>query len=145
MKSVLKPLAHLSLLLILALSATGCLRAISHVDFPPLVSGEVDIMRGEHRGAEKILSPEELASLSGWLKSHRTGWRDILESPPPPKAIIVLRLADGQQTSLETFENCPMCQGWDTTLLISQHDGRDFAIQMFSATDFKLIQSLIQN
>ncbi|RUL75966.1 hypothetical protein [Dyella choica] len=82
----------------LVLGLAGCYHIIKMPDIATASIYGPEISGG-------TLSPQEVASLSSWMKAHNAGWRGLMASLPAPVAMaVVMRTQDGRQTTLNLFE-----------------------------------------
>jgi hypothetical protein len=95
----MRVVAQMAFITTLALGLAGCYHFIAPPDMATAaVYGPSVPIRS--------LSPQQMARLSGWIKAHDAGWRDLMETPPAPSTItIVMRESNGQQSYVNLFES----------------------------------------
>lgn len=96
----MKTLSRFIVILFLSLAVAGC-----HETFPPIQSGSITHWQGGRpHGSEQQLTPEQVASLSAWLQSHRWGWQPVIATYAPSITLYVVH-ADGTKTSANLMRN----------------------------------------
>jgi hypothetical protein len=95
----MRAVARIALIVMLVAELAGCYSVIAMPDIATASVYGPQISGGS-------LSPQEVAQLSNWMKAHDAGWRGLMETPPAPFTMsVVVREADGRQSSLQVFES----------------------------------------
>lgn len=90
--------ARIALIVTLAMGLAGCYDVIA---VPDIATAAV---YGPHI-SRPSLTPQQIAQLSSWIKSHDAGWRHLMETPPAPITLaIVMHEASSQQSTFNLFE-----------------------------------------
>ena len=112
------------------------------IDVPPASSG---IVSGDGSG-EQPLTAEQLAGISNWLASDRSGWTAQVVTAPGPAIVIKLRHTDNTATALDIYRDPPSLPGWNGTIALRQYSDPRHphgGLQKFSADDFQPLLKLI--
>jgi hypothetical protein len=95
----MRALARIAIIVMLVLELAGCYSVITMPDIATASVYGPQISGGS-------LSPPEVTQLSNWMKAHDAGWRGLMETPPTPITMsVVMREANGRQSSLQLFES----------------------------------------
>jgi hypothetical protein len=70
-----------------------------------LVSGNVEKFENRHGTGQIDLSPDQLQSLSQWLKQYQSGWRGMITpaTNEPAQLSVNLNHSDGSTTSMSVI------------------------------------------
>jgi len=134
------------LLLFLLIGLLGC-----HEEISPIVSGGVVdgglllgqyvLKRPEQQVKSWALTQKQLDQVSLWLQEHRSGWRMILESPPPPSFSIVLKHANGTRTQIDLFS---INENWQHVIIINNTDTAKNGIKRISTQERDALLQLVR-
>jgi hypothetical protein len=86
---------------LIASSLAGCGRDFGR----PLESGELLTFEDGREATREVLSPEQLAALSGWFEKHRSGWYGLITpaSAEPTEIRLNLKHTDGKATRVSVI------------------------------------------
>ena len=139
----MRRIAQLFLLLI---GLLGCREEDS-----PVVSGKVVdgglflgryiVERREQQPKAWTLTQEQLRQVSLWLHEHRSGWRLLVVSPPPPAFSIVLKHANGTHTQVDLFS---ANENWQRAIIVSASDPSNTGIQYLSTQELNALRQLVK-
>ncbi|MBN3802756.1 hypothetical protein GXB81_06750 [Paraburkholderia sp. Ac-20336] len=88
---------HLLIAAPLILASASC---TENIDTPPIVSAT-----GYLHGQSVSLEREQILALSHWIDAHRTGWKGLMETPPPPSISLDVKYAGGREGSFEIWQD----------------------------------------
>jgi hypothetical protein len=135
----------LVIILFLIAGLLGCQEKIS-----PIVSGTVfdgGVFFGRYviapgqKPKTRVLNQKQLAQLSLWLQEQKSGFRTIVESPPPPSFSIVLKHANGSHTQIDLFLTT---LGWQDSVVIWNTDPSKKGIRNISAQELHALIQLVK-
>jgi hypothetical protein len=123
----------------------GCQEKISPIVSGTVVDGGIFFGRyvtaPEQKPKTWVLNQKQLAQLSIWLQDHKSGFRKILESPPPPSFSIVLNQADGTRTQIDLFLTT---LGWQNAVVIRDTDPSQNGIGNITDLDLHALTQIVK-